>query len=283
MAVGNNIVNTGLVRGEYFWGAIDPGPGNATDIFVTQGSPINSFANISTTGLATGYHILSIRMIDFTGKWGITRTTPVYISPVQLEVVSELPDITEIEYFFDGTDPGVSNAVALPLTASDTLITETYSISCAALGPGIHKISMRVKDSFGKWGITKTASFNTCYPPPAPPLTLDALGDTINTGQACLGTNYNFVAQNSIYSLRWTAPDGIQTHVGSSWNKTNLTIQDSGYYWVQALGNEPGCYSEPSLYHLTILEQPVVTENLSGLQIVCPYDGPEAWCGIAYR
>jgi PKD repeat protein len=275
--VNNITVSTGLVRGEYFWGTIDPGPGNGTDILVTQGSPISSFANIATTGLSAGYHILSVRMIDFDGQWGITRTTPVYISPVQLPVVSELLNITELEYFFDNTDPGVTNAVSLPLTASDTLITESYAISCAALGPGNHKISMRVKDSFGKWSVTKTASFNTCYPPPAPPLTLDALGDTINAGQACLGSSFNFVAQNNVNSLRWTAPDGIQTHVGTNWNKTNLTIQDSGYYWVQALGNEPGCYSEPSLYHLTILESPVITENLSGEQIVCPYDGPEAY------
>ena len=277
VVVDNTIVNGGLVRGEFFWGTTDPGAGNGTDIFITQGSPVNAFANIATTGLPAGYHLLSIRMINTEGKWGITRTMPVYISPAQIEAVSELPDITEVEYFFDNSDPGVTNGVSLPLTASDTLITETYSISCAALGPGNHKISMRVKDSFGKWSITKTAVFNTCFPPAAPALTLNALGDTINAGQACLGSTYNFVAQNNSYSLRWTSPNGLQTHVGNSWNRTNLSIQDSGFYWVQALGNEPGCYSEPSLYHLTILEQPVVTENLSGLQVVCPYDGPEAY------
>lgn len=277
VVVNNTIVNGGLVRGEFFWGNIDPGAGNGTDIFITQGSPVNAFANIATTGLSAGYHLLSVRMINAEGKWGITRTMPVFISPVQMEEVSELPDITDVEYFFDNVDPGVGNGVALSLSTMDTAIFESYAISAAALGPGVHKISMRVKDTNNKWSISKTAVFNTCFPPNAPSLTLDALGDTINTGQACIGGSYNFVAQNNPYSLRWTSPNGLQTHVGTNWNKTNLTIQDSGYYRVQALGNEPGCYSEPSLYHLTIVETPVVTENLTGLQVVCPYDGPEAY------
>jgi PKD repeat protein len=277
LLVTNTVVNAGLLSGEYFWDANDPGPGNGIDISVTQGLSINAFANIGTTGLSVGYHNLSIRMLDFDGRWGITRTLPVYISPVQLPLISELPDVVELEYFFDAVDPGVGNGVELNLSTMDTLVQGGYSISAAALGPGAHKISMRVKDAIGKWGITKTAVFNTCFPPSAPSLTLDALGDTINSGQACLGSNYNFVAQSSPYSLRWTAPDGIQTYTGSNWNKTNLSIQDSGYYWLQALGSEPGCYSEPTLYHLTILEAPVVTETLSGLQVVCPYDGPEAY------
>ncbi|MEY3599234.1 MAG: hypothetical protein RL521_1656, partial [Bacteroidota bacterium] len=277
MAVGNTTVNVGLASGEYFWGTTDPGPGNGTDLFITQGSPVNAFANIATIGLPAGYHLLSVRMRNVDGRWGMTRTSPVYISPVQLPAVSELPNITALEYFFDNSDPGVGNGSALVLSTIDTSHIGTYSISAAALGPGSHKISMRVKDGNGKWGITKTAVFNTCFPPAAPSLTLDALGDTINAGQACLGSNYNFVAQSSPYSLRWTSPNGLQTSMGSTWNKTNLSIQDSGYYWLQALGNEPGCYSEPTLYHLTILEAPVVTEDLTGLQVVCPYDGPEAY------
>jgi len=277
VVVSNTIVTSGILRGEYFWDGVDPGPGNGTDILLTQGSPINSFANVPTTGLAAGYHVLSVRMIDFQEEWGFVRNLPVYISPVQTPPISELPNVTEVEYFFDNIDPGVSNASSLTLSVQDTLISESYAISCSLLGPGNHKISMRVKDATGKWGITKTATFNTCFPPPAPPLTLNALGDTINTAEVCLGSNHNFIAQTSPYSLRWTSPNGQQTHVGNNWYRFSLGLQDTGYYWVQALGSEPGCYSEPSLYHLTILEAPEVTETVSGLQVVCPYDGPQAY------
>ena len=70
---------SGIFRTEYFFNE-DPGPGNGLPLDVPEGSPIAGYANVPTTGLDAGYHILSVRSQDADGQWGITRSIPVYVN-----------------------------------------------------------------------------------------------------------------------------------------------------------------------------------------------------------
>jgi hypothetical protein len=65
--------------------------------------------------------------------------------------------ITAAEYFFD-VDPGVGNAIAVPITAADT-ITATFSFSVSSLTVGRHLFCFRTKDNLGKWSLATTTPF----------------------------------------------------------------------------------------------------------------------------
>lgn len=65
--------------------------------------------------------------------------------------------ITRVEYFFD-SDPGVGNAIALPVTLGTT-INETYNLSTSALAAGFHTFNARVRDNTGKWSLFTTRTF----------------------------------------------------------------------------------------------------------------------------
>src|SRR5437763_782013 len=66
--------------------------------------------------------------------------------------------ITAAQYFFD-KDPGIGGSKPLNIATSDTTINFSDSISTVSLKPGFHTLSIRVKNSTGRWSIIETRSF----------------------------------------------------------------------------------------------------------------------------
>lgn len=138
-----------ITAAEFFVDA-DPGVGNATAIAVTPGANVNFTANIPTTSLANGFHVVGIRARDNAGQWGLYETRGFFIT----SSTSNSANITAAEFFID-TDPGVGNGTAIPVT-SGTSVSFAAIIPTTSLASGFHFICIRTRDANGQWGLYET-------------------------------------------------------------------------------------------------------------------------------
>ncbi len=146
-----------IVAAEYFFD-VDPGQGSGTAIPVTAGSPVNFTVSLPATSLASGFHFLTIRAKDSTGKWGIFESRGFYVS----SSTTDASNIVAAEYFYD-VDPGTGNATAIPITAGST-VNFTASLPIGGLSKGFHFLCIRTKGSDGKWGVFETRGFYVSEP-----------------------------------------------------------------------------------------------------------------------
>ena len=134
----------------------DPGVGNGT--ILTTGSSINGTVNftgnIATTGLATGFHNVGIRVKDSIGLWGLVETRGFLVT--QAAVASA--NIVAAEFYID-TDPGVGNGTALTTGSSVNGTVNFISSIPQNLISGFHNISIRTKDANGVWSLVETRGF----------------------------------------------------------------------------------------------------------------------------
>ena len=144
-----------LVAMEYFFDT-DPGFGNAIAVPVVADSLVETSFNADVSGLAGGYHILFVRAKDELGNWSFVFTDKFFINPGSVAVGTPevLPEITQMEYFFD-TDPGFGNAIAVSVVA-DSLVETSFNADVSGLAGGYHILFVRAKDELGSWGIVFT-------------------------------------------------------------------------------------------------------------------------------
>jgi len=141
-----------IVAAEYFFDA-DPGLGSGTPLPVTPGANVSFTATLPTGGLGQGFHFLTIRTKDASGKWGIFEARGFYISGS----VTDASVITAAEFFFD-TDPGEGSGTPIPVTSGNNL-NFTASIPVGALSTGFHFLTIRMKGADGRWGIFESRGF----------------------------------------------------------------------------------------------------------------------------
>ncbi len=106
------------------------------------------------SGLSVGYHILFVRVKDELGNWGIVFTNKFFKEPepVTPGTPEALPQITQMEYFFD-LDPGFGNGTEI-LVTPDSLIIENFMADIFTLDVGEHLIFFRVKDENNRWSLS---------------------------------------------------------------------------------------------------------------------------------
>jgi hypothetical protein len=76
-----------------------------------------------------------------------------------------MTEITAVEYFFD-SDPGTGNGTALMVTTPGNIITQNLSLSVPpGLSPGQHLVSIRGKDTQGRWSIFETDTITVIASP----------------------------------------------------------------------------------------------------------------------
>lgn len=142
-----------LTQAEYFWDT-DPGEGSATPLLAVDGNLNSALEKVAIAGLgapSVGLHTFSIRVKDNQGVW-----SPAFTNIVNVEsTTTPLPvSLTQAEYFWD-VDPGEGSAT--PLLAFDgnfnTAFEKFLGDAIPIVNPvGLHKFSVRVKDSQGIWG-----------------------------------------------------------------------------------------------------------------------------------
>ena len=133
---------------EYFWDT-DPGFGNGTPLSVSgQTGVVDNNYVLDITNMPNGVHSLFIRVKDEFGRWSLYTKRNVYM----VQGNGTLPNITEIEYFFD-TDPGFGAATSLPIAVVNDTINANYILPLTNLIQGDHELHIRAKDNFGKWSL----------------------------------------------------------------------------------------------------------------------------------
>lgn len=142
-----------ITSGEYFYDA-DPGISNGTAFSIPSEQYVDGEFTFSTEGLATGKHVLGIRVKE-DGVWSVTQTIEFYIEP-------ETIDHTNIqliagEYFIDA-DPGVGNGIGFSVSAADALDQE-LDIDLSGIAPGKHTLSVRYQNSDKIWGPAESTEF----------------------------------------------------------------------------------------------------------------------------
>lgn len=141
-----------LVAAEYFYDT-DPGNGNGLPLAITPGATSTFTVPLPVGGLASGFHFLGVRVKASDGRWGIFESRGFYISGT----VTSAPAIAGAEYFFD-TDPGAGNGTALTIPAGD-VSNFSVDLPVAGLTAGFHFLTIRIKDSAGRWGQFETRGF----------------------------------------------------------------------------------------------------------------------------
>lgn len=144
-----------ITAAEYFLDGVDPGVGNATALTITTGNPISENFNILTNGLSNGIHSLYVRVKNANNTWSLYKRAFFYI---QNNDNNTQQNITQAEYFIDGIDPGVGNAIALAINLGNP-ISENFTIPTNGLTNGIHSLHIRIKDNGNTWSLYKRAFF----------------------------------------------------------------------------------------------------------------------------
>jgi hypothetical protein len=149
-----------IVSAEYFYDT-DPGPGNGLPLTVpSSGDPLwaDTLVTINPTlptgSLSSGLHRLAIRYRDNLGRWGIADVRLFYLLN---ELPPAYPNITAAEYFFD-VDPGAGNATALAVTPGQNPVI-AVPLSVSSLQTGLHRIGIRYRDQYNRWGLTDSRLF----------------------------------------------------------------------------------------------------------------------------
>jgi PKD repeat protein len=142
---------------EYFFD-VDPGFGLATSITITTGQLID-INELIPQGLGVGHHTVHIRAKNVDGTWGLSESRPIYIPPSA--TTSSIADITKLEFYIDGADPGVGNGTDVPIVAGPLIDLNTVDVPTSpTLIDGQHEITFRAQNADGRWGMAETTTFD---------------------------------------------------------------------------------------------------------------------------
>lgn len=183
-----------ITAAEYFFDT-DPGVGNGIPTSVGASGPMVNFTASVPTAFPPGFHYLAVRVKDANNSWSLFETRGFYVS----NVTANTTNIVAAEYFFD-TDPGVGNAITIPI-ASGTIVNFTTPIP-TAFSTGFHYLAIRTKDAEGKWSLFEKRGFYVSF-------------TTANTT--------NIVAAEYFIDTDPGAGNGIAASIGASGAVANFT------------------------------------------------------------
>ena len=225
-----------LVAGEYFFDQ-DPGEGKGTAISFSSADSVSQLlANVSTTGLAVGYHKFYARFKDANKHWGPTSGQLFYVYNSQAPIAKAKLPIKAAEYFFDANDYGVGQCAPFgnigvlsdSLTIPGSAIA-TDPVFLTALDTGVHTINVRVQNTAGSWSLTKSTKFTVCGTKAVSAFTV-----SVNGTQATF-TNHSTKA----FGYKWLFGDGATDTTRNTthtyYNAGNMLV---GLVAYSACGND---------------------------------------------
>ncbi len=245
-----------ITKLEYFIDA-DLSAGLGTDVPITAGTSISGLqVLVPLTSVADGFHTLTFRARDASGKWSTAFTSPFYKLPAAS--LAAAPNITRLEFFFDddaGPGSTVVNNKSVTITPGTSLSLVDLSVDVSSLSTGTHKISFRALDANGKWSIVHISTFGVFGPAPvAQPTTLSfssitTTSYTVSFTAASPVPDGGYIAirkagsaptadpvDGTTYTKGNTLGDGIVAYAGtaSTFNETVLLSGTQYFYKIYA-------------------------------------------------
>ena len=225
---------TGIVAAEAFFNS-DPGVGAGIPLVVQQGAVSLNVANLSVGSLPAGFHTLSFRVLDQFGTWSNAQSFRFSVVPaVDSSLIEPKGDLIYAEYFFD-EDPGVGNGMALGFVTTADLNAPFQIPVNSSIGTGFHQLSIRVKDSNGRWSISQERTIFIDVPPPAggPNFRLPMIAAEYFFGETDPGIGLaqalSIPTADSIFVLRDLPVDSLP--IGQ--NRINIRTMDVMGNWSQ--------------------------------------------------
>lgn len=152
-----------IVAAEYYLNG-DPGPGNGVPISgfdPTEKASLQLDLPVATiAALSPGMHRITVRFQDADGDWSEAFTREFLREDLNTPQAST-PLATAAEYYING-DPGPGNGISITLPAGKwdhSVVIDVPPARIAALAPGVHWITGRVKNTNGDWSVAFTRAF----------------------------------------------------------------------------------------------------------------------------
>ncbi len=250
---------------EYFYD-IDPGVGNATPFTIVSGDTTLDSVYTNTTGLATGFHNLYMRVKDSNNVWSLYEGGKFYIYDTIAQAIPASYPIAAAEYFFD-TDPGIDSGIAITsFTAADTVLLMD-TLPSAPLTAGTHYLYVRVKDSMNIWSLCERQSFVICNFIPAADFTADTVCLYDSTTFTDLTTNLD---TSAAFTYTW---DFNNDHIIDDTTKGNTThlFTTAGTHTVSLVVNNTNGCTDTVMKVVYIDSLPVLTFALP-VDTICKAD-----------
>lgn len=253
------VTNAPAIAGaEYFFDA-DPGPGSGTALTIPTGDVSNFNVDLPLGSLTPGFHFLTIRIKDSSGRWGQFETRGFYVYPRD----PAAGDIVAAEYFID-TDPGQGLALPATVTTPGLNINQIFPLLISGTPAGPHKLGFRVQDAEGVWSEPKMSDFTVlnCTPPPSP---IPVAASRCNAGIVKLTATGATAAQE----YKWYAQQftGAPLFTGLEFTTPNLSTTTD--YFVSIYDPVTTCESERVLATATVLTVAKPALNSSGTVTLC--------------
>ena len=132
---------------EYYFDA-DPGFGNGVSLPVQPSASFQTSYQVPVNNLSLGFHSLNMRIKNSSNRWSLSSSKSIYTLPVNES------NCIAAEYFFDD-DPGFHMATPIVLQNPTNQINQNFNIPIPeSLMPGIHVLSIRVKNANQYWSLS---------------------------------------------------------------------------------------------------------------------------------
>jgi len=144
-----------IIKAEYYFDD-DPGFNNGIKMPIEQGKSISKNYVIDLSNIGNGFHVLYCRVKDEFGRWSIAYSRPFF--KTEKLGAKELPDIVQIEYYFDN-DCEVGQGINVPLTGGINTELSFFANINDLKSP--HILYVRVKDENGTWSDLNAVKFSS--------------------------------------------------------------------------------------------------------------------------
>lgn len=252
-----------IVEMEYFFD-VDPGFGLATDLNVTSGSVLDINPLIQES-LSSGYHHFFIRSKNEDDTWGLTESRVVYVKPTI--TTGSISDITKMEYYFDGDDPGVGIATDFPVAQTALVdLDPALMPTPPTLIDGQHEITVRAQNADGVWGVAESTTFDVlddCTQPVASfTLQLNCAGQVVTF----VDTSTD-IQSDAVYNWDF---NGDGNYDDFTVGDASFTYVAAGTYAVELKITQGTICLNTFTTNITIIPQPVAVFSASGTAVNQP-------------
>lgn len=260
-----------ITKLEYFFDA-DPGYGAGTNVTITAATSIIDLSvTASLAAVSDGFHTISFRAQDGSGKWGHAFTRPFYKLPTA--AVAAAPNITKLEYFFDA-DPGYGAGTDVTITPGTSIVDLNVTADLSSIEDGFHTLTFRTQDGNNNWSPAFTRPF---YKLPAaaiaaaPNITqLEYFIDT-DPGYGA-GTDVTITPATSIASLPIEIP---VTSLSTGTHTIHLRAKDANGNWSLVYTANFGVFGPPPAAQPTAIKFENITTTALKVSFTAASPAPD--------